>query len=110
VLNGTRGVVTHVDATAHALELETPDGTRILLPASYLDAHTARGGATVDHGYAITGHKSQGMTTGRAFVLGTEELYREWGYVGLSRGRTENRLYLVAPEPPERDEYESCWG
>jgi len=105
VLNGTRGVVTHVDAAAHALELETPDGTRILLPASYLDARTARGGATLDHGYAITGHKSQGMTTGRAFVLGTEELYREWGYVGLSRGRTENRLYLVAPEPPERDEY-----
>lgn len=105
VLNGTRGVVTHVDTTAHALELATPDGTRILLPAGYLDARTPRGGATLDHGYAITGHKSQGMTTGRAFVLGTEGLYREWGYVGLSRGRTENRLYLVAPEPPERDEY-----
>ncbi len=59
----------------------------------------------IDHGYAITGHKSQGMTTGRAFVLGTEELYREWGYVALSRGRIENRLYVVAPEPHERDEY-----
>jgi len=105
VTNGTRGIVTNLDPAAHELELDTTDGARIRLPASYLEARTARGGATLDHGYAITGHKSQGMTTGRAFVLGTEELYREWGYVGLSRGRVENRLYVVAPEPHERDEY-----
>jgi conjugative relaxase-like TrwC/TraI family protein len=105
VLNGTRGVVAHVDPAARELELDASDGVRLRLPAAYVDARTTRGGPTLDHGYAITGHKSQGMTTGRAFVLGTEELYREWGYVGLSRGRTENRLYLVAPAPPERDEY-----
>jgi hypothetical protein len=44
------------------------------------------------------------------FVLGSPELYREWGYVALSRGRQTNRLYLAtvdqsddlhhhAPEP-----------
>ncbi len=105
VLNGTRAVVVGLDEQARELELATNDGRRVRLPAYYLDGRTARGGPMIDHGYAITGHKSQGMTTGRAFVLGTEELYREWGYVALSRGRIENRLYVVAPEPHERDEY-----
>ncbi len=73
------------------------------LPAGYLHARTDRGGPTLDHGYAITGHKAQGMTTGRAFVLGSGDLYREWGYVALSRGRTSNHLYLTAPSD-DRDE------
>ncbi len=105
VLNGTRGTITNLDLDARLLTLQTPDGRRIALPASYIDARTARGGPTLDHGYAITGHKSQGMTTGRAFVLGTEDLYREWGYVALSRGRIDNRLYVVAPEPRQREDY-----
>lgn len=30
----------------------------------------------------------------RTFVLGSDRLYREWGYVALSRGRTSNQLYV----------------
>jgi len=97
VLNGTRATITAADLEHRALTVQTTDGRTVELPASYLDAQTDRGGPTLDHGYAITGHKAQGMTTGRAFVLGTEELYREWGYVALSRGRTANHLYLTAP-------------
>jgi len=103
VLNGTRATITAVDLEHRTLTLRTTDGRTVELPASYLDARTDRGGPTLDHGYAITGHKAQGMTTGRAFVLGTEDLYREWGYVALSRGRTENHLYLTAPTN-DRDE------
>ncbi len=97
VLNGTRATITAVDLEHRSLTLRTSDGHTLELPASYLDARTDRGGPTLDHGYAITGHKAQGMTTGRAFVLGSEDLYREWGYVALSRGRTSNHLYLTAP-------------
>ncbi len=35
------------------------------------------------------------MTTDRAFVLGTDDLYREMGYVAMSRGRLGNHLYVV---------------
>ena len=62
--------------------------TRCELPADYLDA------GHVTHGYAITGHKAQGLTVDHTFVLGSDALYREWGYVALSRGRHTNRLYL----------------
>jgi len=103
VLNGTRATITAVDLEHRSMTLLTTDGRTVELPAGYLDARTDRGGPTLDHGYAITGHKAQGMTTGRAFVLGSEELYREWGYVALSRGRTANHLYLTAPTR-DRDE------
>jgi len=103
VLNGTRATITAVDLEHRSLTLRTTDGRTVGLPAGYLDARTDRGGPTLEHGYAITGHKAQGMTTGRAFVLGSEELYREWGYVALSRGRTSNHLYLTAPSD-DRDE------
>jgi hypothetical protein len=105
VVNGTRGVVTGFDAHAVALAVRTSDGRDVTLPRGYLEARSERGGRTLDHGYAITGHKAQGMTTGKAFVLGTDDLYREWGYVAMSRGSVENHLYVVAPRARDRDEY-----
>src|SRR5205085_2071233 len=86
------------------LGVRTSDGRDVRLPRSYLESQTERGGRTLDYGYAITGHKAQGMTTGKAFVLGTDELYREWGYVAMSRGSLENRLYIVAPRAREHVE------
>ena len=105
VVNGTRGVVAGFDREAAELAVRTSDGRDIWLPRSYLESQTEHGGRTLDHGYAITGHKAQGMTTGNAFVLGTDDLYREWGYVAMSRGSVENHLYVVAPRGRERDEY-----
>jgi ATP-dependent exoDNAse (exonuclease V) alpha subunit len=58
----------------------------------------------VSHGYAVTGHVAQGLTTDRAFVLASDELYREWAYTAMSRGRVTNRLYLVDGAPRVRDE------
>jgi len=62
------------------------------LPPTYLDA------GHLGLGYATTIHKSQGATVGRAFVLGSDALYREAGYVALSRARVRTDLYLVAGE------------
>jgi hypothetical protein len=69
-----------------------------------LAAETPSGGPSLLHGYAITGHAAQGLTTERAFVLGSDETYREWGYAALSRGAAANHLYVV-PDQPERDEF-----
>jgi conjugative relaxase-like TrwC/TraI family protein len=104
-VNGTRAIVTALDADAVELTVRTSDGRDLTLPRGYLESTTAHGDRTLDHGYAITGHKAQGMTTGKAFVLGTEDLYREWGYVAMSRGRVENHIYVAAPRERDRDEY-----
>jgi conjugative relaxase-like TrwC/TraI family protein len=104
VVNGSRGTVVAVNErkrtmTVH-LDGRRPEerGVLSVLPAEYLDASHLR------HGYAITGHKAQGMTTDRAFVLGDEAIYREWGYVALSRGRAQNRLYVVSGELEPTDD------
>ena len=94
VRNGTVGDITHIDHRHRTLTIDTPDGTW-QLPAEYLDERHIR------HGYAITIHKAQGITCDHALLLGSDELYRESGYVGLSRGRESNRIYAVstAPDP-----------
>jgi conjugative relaxase-like TrwC/TraI family protein len=88
VTNGTRSTVTFIDR--HTRTVTLASGT--VLPGEYLDV------GWLDHGYATTIHKGQGATVGQAFVLGSDALYREAGYVGLSRARESNRLYLVAPD------------
>jgi conjugative relaxase-like TrwC/TraI family protein len=88
VRNGDRGSVLDVDVATRSLVVAFKDRT-ISLPASYLES------GHVTHGYAITVHKAQGLTCDRAFVLGTEDLYREMGYVAMSRGRLSNELYAV---------------
>jgi hypothetical protein len=32
----------------------------------------------LDHAYALAAHAAQGATVDRSFVLGSDELYREW--------------------------------
>jgi hypothetical protein len=49
----------------------------------------------VGYSYATTVHKAQGATYDRAFVLATESLTREAGYVSMSRARTGTELFVV---------------
>jgi hypothetical protein len=60
-----------------------------------LRATTAHGTAAVEHGYAITGHASQGLTTDRAFVFAGLGSTREWLYTAMTRGRQNNNLYTA---------------
>jgi len=93
VTNGTRGRITGVDLEAGAVTVGTDTGKEIALPADYLQAgHLA-------HGYCLTVHKAQGLTVGHAFVLGSDRLYREAGYTGMSRATQRTDLYQVAPPP-----------
>jgi conjugative relaxase-like TrwC/TraI family protein len=88
VVNGTRATVTWVGDDGSIVIEHTRGLARI--PAAYVDA------GHLTHGYAITGHKAQGLTVDATFVLGSDALYREWGYVAMSRGRHTNRLYVHA--------------
>jgi hypothetical protein len=50
----------------------------------------------------LTAHTAQGATVDRSFVLGSDELYNEWGYTALSRHREATRFYIVSPGSVER--------
>ena len=67
------------------------------IPYSYFEA------GNVDYGYATTIHKAQGITVDQALVLG-DGLNAESGYTALTRGRTENHLYLT-PDDTDIDHH-----
>jgi ATP-dependent exoDNAse (exonuclease V) alpha subunit len=97
LLNGTRATLTHVDGQQRTLTLATDDHRRITMPAGWAADR-------LDHGYALTCHKAQGATLDTALLYGAGTLAREAGYVGLSRGRRANHLYVpddIAPDEPE---------
>lgn len=88
VVNGLRAEV--IAAGLDELRLKTEEGAQIEVPRAYVEA------GHLDHGYAITAHRAQGATVDRTFVLGSDELYREWGYTAMSRHRHEARFYVTA--------------
>lgn len=52
----------------------------------------------VDHGYAVTIHKSQGSTVRRTFVLATAGMDRHLTYVAMSRHRDRADLYAASED------------
>ncbi len=96
LINGTALRVTGVDPQGHTITATGVDGQAVLVPGTYVDqGHVALG-------YASTVHKAQGRTVDTALLLGDDRLFAEAGYVGLSRGRTQNQLYVVADDNPLR--------
>ncbi len=69
----------------------TDHGGRTVLPAEYVAKH-------VELGYASTGHRGQGATVDTGSGLLTHRTARESAYVQTTRGRQENRLYVVLDE------------
>ncbi|MCU1595019.1 MAG: TrwC relaxase, partial [Frankiales bacterium] len=84
ILNGTRGTVTH--ATSGTLRLQTDNGAAV-------DVDVATVSDALQHGYALTIHKAQGLTATRALIV-SDGLTRQSAYTALSRGRERNQLYL----------------
>jgi len=97
VLNGDLATVVRVDPVQRSLtvRLDRDPETRAL-PDWYLDQ------GHVDYGYALTGHKAQGVTVGRTFAVIGDNTNREWAYVAMSRGRLANTTYMVCPDGVEQ--------
>lgn len=91
--NGMRGTVTSV--SPDHMTLLTTRGDHVLLDRDYFEA------GLVDHAYAVTVHKAQGVTCDSVFVVGPAGLYREAGYVAMSRARHEARIYATTAEAAE---------
>jgi len=101
VVNGSRGTITDIDQSGVRLRLD--DQREVQLPAGYVAGRRGHQ-PYLEHGYAITANGIQGGTTQRSYVLGSEELYQEWGYVAFSRHRVEARFYVTAPDVPEHEQ------
>lgn len=94
ILNGDLGRV--VGADGRGIRICCDGGRDVTLPLDYVTDH-------LQHGYARTVHKTQGLTCEVALLLGDDTLYAELGYTGLTRGSEENHLYAVAAEPGDAD-------
>ncbi|MGH8055585.1 MAG: AAA family ATPase [Stenotrophomonas sp.] len=104
IANGTRGQVTAVDPEARTLtvRLDGDQKREVMLPADYLAKQLGKGRRPIDHAYAITGHKSEGVTVDRVFVRGGGHADQQWGYTVMTRVRQRADLYLVEGlTPPE---------
>ena len=77
------------------------NGRDITLDRNWLTA------GTLDYGYALTLHKAQGRTVQTGLLWGDPSMYLEAGYVGLSRARATNHLYL-APDHDHNDDTVGC--
>ncbi|MEK8089282.1 MobF family relaxase [Thermithiobacillus plumbiphilus] len=95
VKNGTLGTLTRVDLDRRGewqFTVRADSGEIVRFSPS---AGAERGGyAHIDHGYAVSAHKAQGVTVDRAYVLVSETMSdREWSYVAASRSRDQTRIY-----------------
>ncbi|MBU0863789.1 MAG: Ti-type conjugative transfer relaxase TraA [Alphaproteobacteria bacterium] len=83
VKNGSLGTVQNVDRTRMAVMLD--DGRSV--------AFDLKDYAHIDHGYAATIHKAQGMTVDRVQVLATPGMDRHGAYVAMTRHRESVDLH-----------------
>jgi Ti-type conjugative transfer relaxase TraA len=93
VKNGTLGTVEQVSQIA--MRVRTDDGRSI--------AFDLKDYAHIDHGYAATIHKAQGMTVDSVHVLATPGLDRHAAYVALSRHRDQVDLHYGKDDFADRD-------
>jgi conjugative relaxase-like TrwC/TraI family protein len=92
ILNGDLGTITRITERGVTFRCQRVDAERTM-PTDRLED------GFLYHGYARTTYKTQGATADRVFTLGDDgDLDRQAAYTALSRGRIENRLYMLEPD------------
>ncbi|VXD06143.1 Conjugal transfer protein TraA [Sphingomonas sp. T1] len=81
------------NGTLATIERVSPEGMAVRLDDGRGVAFDTKDYAHVDHGYAATFHKSQGVTVDRAHILATPGMDRHSAYVGMSRHRDDVQLH-----------------
>ena len=97
VKNGDRWNVESVGEDGSLQVRHVEHGGTVTLPAAYVREN-------VELGYALTVHRAQGATVDTAHALIDSRADRAGAYVGLSRGREENRLYVRLNEGEKLDD------
>ncbi|MGE0309409.1 MAG: ATP-dependent RecD-like DNA helicase, partial [Acidimicrobiia bacterium] len=99
VRNGDRWHIQHIDDDGSLHVVGLGGQGRALLPAGYA------AGGMVDHAYATTVHKAQGVTVDRSVTIIDGATTAQSLYVGATRGRWDNQLAVICE--PEHAEYGS---
>ncbi len=99
VKNGSLGTVLAVEAQGERLtvRLDGQEGKDAPVVTFYV-----RDYGHLDHGYAATVHKAQGVTVDRAHVLASSHMDRHAAYVALTRHRDGVALHWSAEELGDR--------
>jgi Ti-type conjugative transfer relaxase TraA len=92
VKNGTLGTVLEVASSGERLTVRLDGQDK---GSGREVTFYTRDYAHIDHGYAATVHKAQGVTVDRAHVLATPHMDRHAAYVGLTRHRDGVELHYA---------------
>ncbi|MEO1721551.1 MAG: AAA family ATPase [Pseudomonadota bacterium] len=90
--NGMLGTVRQVSPFHLVVDLDGEPRRRVTV-----DPHQYR---SLDHGYAVTIHKSQGATVDQAYVLASRSMDRHLAYVAMTRHRAAMRLFVRNDDRP----------
>ncbi len=94
LVTSQRAVITAVDLPGQTLTLRTDDSQPVLVRKEEAAADR------LDYGYAITVHRCQGSTTGRAHLF-ADGGGRELAYVAMSRARQSTHVWTAADDLPQ---------
>ncbi|MEP1572780.1 Ti-type conjugative transfer relaxase TraA [Roseibium album] len=94
VRNGMLGTVDSISPETISVRLDEPTGNS----KSDLVHVDLQDYSAIDHGYAVTIHKSQGCTVDRSFVLASASTDKNLTYVALSRHRENARVFAAKTE------------
>ena len=94
VKNGTLGTLARIEGGQLTVRLDGAGGAGTGRAVAFELADYA----DIDHGYAATVHKTQGVTVDQAHVLATPGMDRHLAYVALSRHRHAARLHWAADQ------------
>jgi Ti-type conjugative transfer relaxase TraA len=92
VKNGSLGTVEKV--SGGVLQVKLDSGQRVAVDSRFYQ--------DLDHGYAATVYKAQGVTVDRSYVLATNHFDRHSTYVALSRHRDEVKVFYGAEDFADR--------
>ena len=102
VINGDRWEVTRIRPDG-ALDVTSMDGRgKATLPADYTTADDQ-----ISYAYGSTVHRAQGSTVDEAILLVDQAASRNLMYVGATRGRENNEIWLVDEDGTTRSNKET---
>ena len=92
--NGMVGTIRAVHGD-DSIDIQLANGRNLRIAGAYVRA------GFIDHGYATTIHKAQGLTCDQVFLVGPNGLYREAVYVAMSRARHGAFVYATSTQIAE---------
>ena len=102
VKNGSLGTVERIEGSGLAVRLDGAERRQVQFDLKDY--------AQIDHGYASTIHKSQGVTVDHGHLLASDGLDRHAAYVGMSRHRETLAVHYGADDFKDRDQLTRTLG